>query len=124
MSSTCLRQTLLDHLAAHPSSTPRDVWQAIAQRVELATVSRCLTEMVRNGACTRTQDLKERGAPFRYTAVVVLAAASSPRGAPKQKANDAPGHYVHNKPNRRPIRNPDSMGCLCGFMQTCMILGE
>lgn len=119
-----LRQTLLDHLVAHPSSTPRDVWQAIAQRVELATVSRCLTEMARNGACTRTQDMKERGAPYRYKAVVTQASDSNPRGAPKQETKDEPGRYIHANPNRKAIKNQGGQGGLLGFLQTCMISGE
>ena len=86
-------------------------------------MSRCLTEMVRNRECTRTQDLKERGAPFRYTAVVMLATASSPRGAPKQKTGE-PGRYIHANPNRKSIKNQGGQGGLLGFLQTCMISGE
>ena len=119
-----LRQTLLDHLAAHPSSTPREVWQAIGHGVELATVSRCLTEMVRNRECTRTQDMKERGAPFRYTATTEQAAESNPRGAPKQETKDDPGRYIHNNPTRRPIKNQGGQGGLCGLFRASLMLGE
>lgn len=115
MSSIHLRQQILDYVNHHQKSSPAEV--AKGMRMVQDTVSRAMFNMVEIGEMSREKDLKERGQPFRYEALVETASRvkrkpNMPRydAEPVKPKQTEPWRFV-NHPDK-PIPNQGGQGAV------------
>lgn len=115
MSSIHLRQQILNYVNIHQKSSPAEV--ALGMGLMQDTVSRAMFNMVEIGEMYREKDLKERGQPYRYEALVETASTvkrkpNTPRlddEPPKPKPTE-PWRFV-NHPDK-PIPNQGGQGAV------------